>query len=1008
MAVGVGMPAAADTANTCSGGYCVSNITSPELSHLPPSLPREAGQGVMHLTEDQKAQIRLVHLNLPKYTIPVQNRTAFVHEVSGSANLLPYLTYNATERDQGWCGNCYAWATTAALEIYHAVHDGVYDRLSIQYFDAKHDSILPHAPDPHGNDSACNGGNDNEVATEFNQFTNVVPWSNDNAYWADADNNPVEGIPLLKTQLANIQTAPAYAISNAQIYTWTTDPTDQAGMITDIKDSLNSNTPVIMWFNFNDAAFNKYWNDEDSSAILDPATINVDPFDACHYVIIVGYDDTGNQDTSYWTVLNSWGAPSNRPDGTFKLKMYMNYNLLDDGGNTTYAFDFVNSADFASVHAPQVTEVSPNNGPLPGGSEVSITGIGFTGATDVKFGGVPATSFTVTSDSTILAIAPDGSGATASSSANPEYAEEYKTVDVTVTSPKGDTSATSPADLFLYMLPPTIDTISPGTGPASGGTVVTISGTNLDNATSVNFGNAPATDLNVLSRQCRLSFFGVVCIQPGSAESIQVTSPDGTAGSADITVTAPGGTSRVVPADEFTYNADPAIFSVTPNNGPAGTVVKIMGHAFDNSSTVSFGGVAATNVTYTPRCAANICIDGLTVTVPPEQVLTQYLSGGQVDITVTTAERGTSDISPQGLYSYNTVQAPVITGVSPGTGVPGTTVNITGTNLGEATEVDFGGKPATNLSVIPDCNIAMLGTCLMGRGNSGQASLQVTVPTAPYTITSTSASGQTVDVQVTTQFGGTSATAPADQFTYFEIPIERSTHIITGSIAVTSDPAGAAIVIDGTLTGQKTPYTFTNITPGEYKVGVRLEKNTPQTRDVTVNPFETATADFSFSGNTAPSLDAYLTSVRYSRFTNETELVFPTPTVTEQFVEHPVNLKPVYFTPSPTATPVSTIYIPHEATTLHIAQPGSLAVTSTPSGAEVWVNGVDTGQTTLAMLAEDAGSYQVLVKLDCYGVPDTQTVTVYAGQETNATFSLTRLDTCPIKPVVISPVRYAV
>ena len=131
-------------------------------------------------------------------------------------------------------------------------------------------------------------------------------------------------------------------------------------------------------------------------------------------------------------------------------------------------------------------------------------------------------------------------------------------------------------------------------------------------------------------------------------------------------------------------------------------------------------------------------------------------------------------------------------------------------------------------------------------------------------------------------------------------------------------------------------------------------------------------------------------------------LVFPTPTVTEQFVEHPVNLKPVYFTPSPTATPVSTIYIPHEATTLHIAQPGSLAVTSTPSGAEVWVNGVDTGQTTLAMLAEDPGSYQVLVKLDCYGVPDTQTVTVYPGQETNATFSLTRLDTCPIKPVVIS------
>jgi hypothetical protein len=926
-----------------------------------------------------------------------------------------------------------------------------------------------------------------------------------------------------------------------------------------------------MWFNFNDSAFNDYWNNEDSSAVLDPATINVDTFDACHYVIIVGYHDTGDPDTSYWVVLNSWGAPANRPDGTFRLKMYMNYNLQDDTGGTTYAFDFINSADFSSVHPPQVTGVSPDAGATTGGNTVTITGIGFTGATKVLFGAIPSPSFTVSSDTTIKAKVPPavegfvdvtvdaGKNGVSPTTTKDQYTYETQPVvsdvsplgglagtsvtisgsgftgatgvkfggipatsfsvggddgitavtppqntgcvDVTVTAPLGTsstsaagmhsfcyvtipvisgvspdngplsggntititgagfkgpgiyslsfgpvnsqspytntvdvvddntiivtvpaaktagtvdvqlftdvgTSPVSPGDQYTYDAIPVVSGISPDTGSASGGTAVTITGTNLDDATSVKFGNTPATGITVLPR-CWKKGGGVIC-DPWGPEQIQVTSPAGSAGSADVTVTTPGGTSRVVPADEFTYNANPAIFSVTPNSGPAGTLVTITGEGFDSTSTVSFGGTASTNVTYTPRCVANICMGGITVTVPAEPVLTQYLSGGQVDITVTTAGRGTSEISPQDLYSYATVPAPVITGISPGTGLPGTTVNITGTNLGGATEVDFGGKPATNLAVIPVCNIAALGTCLMGR-NSDQDSLQVTVPTAPYTIASSSALGQTVDVLVTTRFGGTSATSPSDHFTYFEIPVETSTHRITGSIAVTSDPAGGYIFIDGTITGQKTPYTFTKITPGDYKVAVRLEKFTPQIQSVTVNPFETATADFAFLSNLTPSLASYLAEQRLSHITPIIPLPTPSPTVTEPFTGHPVNLNPVYITPSVTTNPATTLSIPHEATTLHIEQPGSLSVTSTPSGAAVWVNGYDTGQTSPAVLSEDAGSYQVLVKLDCYGVPDTQTVTVNSGQETTADFSLTRLDTCPINPVsVITHVRYPV
>ena len=68
-----------------------------------------------------------------------------------------------------------------------------------------------------------------------------------------------------------------------------------------------------------------------------------------------------------------------------------------------------------------------------GGTLVTITGTGFTGATAVDFGTTAATNLTVVNDTTITADSPAGTG----------------TVDVTVTTPAG-TSATSPADQFTY------------------------------------------------------------------------------------------------------------------------------------------------------------------------------------------------------------------------------------------------------------------------------------------------------------------------------------------------------------------------------------------------------------------------------------------------------------------------------------------------------------------------------------------------------------------------------
>lgn len=89
-----------------------------------------------------------------------------------------------------------------------------------------------------------------------------------------------------------------------------------------------------------------------------------------------------------------------------------------------------------SAQAPQVTAISPASGPAAGGTDVVITGTGFTGASAVLFGSTPASTFTVTSDSQITAVAPAGSG----------------TVTVTVVTPNGE-SAASPDGEYTYVAP---------------------------------------------------------------------------------------------------------------------------------------------------------------------------------------------------------------------------------------------------------------------------------------------------------------------------------------------------------------------------------------------------------------------------------------------------------------------------------------------------------------------------------------------------------------------------
>ncbi|MFJ7200682.1 MULTISPECIES: IPT/TIG domain-containing protein [unclassified Streptomyces] len=258
-----------------------------------------------------------------------------------------------------------------------------------------------------------------------------------------------------------------------------------------------------------------------------------------------------------------------------------------------------NSVTYTYAATPALTSVSPNQGPASGGTTVTLTGTGLTGATAVNFGSNAAT-YTVNSATQITAVAPAGTGA----------------VPVTVTTVGGTTGPV----YFFYLNVPSLIAVSPNQGPASGGTTVTLTGTGLTGATAVNFGSNAATTYTV-----------------NSATQITAVAPAGT-GAVPVTVTTVGGTSNTV---VYTYVVAPVLTALSPTQGPtdAGASITLAGSALTTTNTVSFGATPA---------AFTVLSDTTVVALAPAG------PAGPVSVNVTTAG-GTSNsrtytrVSPPGI-----------------------------------------------------------------------------------------------------------------------------------------------------------------------------------------------------------------------------------------------------------------------------------------------------------------------------------------------------------------------
>jgi hypothetical protein len=393
--------------------------------------------------------------------------------------------------------------------------------------------------------------------------------------------------------------------------------------------------------------------------------------------------------------------------------------------------------------APAVTAVSPTSGPTGGGTSVTITGTNLAGAAQVYFGTIAATDFTINSATSVTATAP---------------AQAAGVVDLTVSGPYG-VSATSGADQFAYTgTAPAVTGLDITSGPTAGGTVVTISGSNLNGATGVAFGANAASSFTVLS-----------------ATTIRAVAPAGTAGTVDVTVTNPYGTSSTSTADQFSYLAAPTVTGVSPSSGPVGggTSVTISGTNFTGATQVLFGSVPA--AAYTVVSATSV-----TATAPPQAPAT-------LDVTVTTPG-GVSATSGADQYTYQST-APSVSAVSPNRGptAGGTTVTTTGANFTGATAVNFGTTAASSFTVTSDTQITAI---------------------AP------AESAGTVDITVTTPYG-TSAVGASDQFIFADAAPATVTGVSPNSGAMAG---GTSVTLTGSGFTAATTVTFGSVAATTFSV----------------------------------------------------------------------------------------------------------------------------------------------------------------------------------------------
>jgi hypothetical protein len=389
-------------------------------------------------------------------------------------------------------------------------------------------------------------------------------------------------------------------------------------------------------------------------------------------------------DTSL-TVTTPSGSPG---DATVEVRLHPSSGT-DSTATTTFTY----------LAKPAITSIASHSGPEQGGTKVHVKGSALTetgATTSVDFGSTAAASLSDVTGTSLFAFSPAGTGT--------------QNVTVTVTLPGGE-SATSNGLPFKFVPAPTVTSVAPTSGPVTGGTLVTVTGTGFQAGAQVLFG--PSDGSSDLTQDSSGAPVAVL-----SATSILVTAPAGIVGATNVVVLNPDGQSGALKsssAHPFTYTGTaPSITSVSPTSGSSlgGDSVTVNGAGFLPGAHVDFGTAAGTAVT--------VSGDGtsLTVTTPAH-------AAGPVTVKVT--NQGGGSASKSDAFTFDAVDAPTLTAVSgntSGTSLGGTSVKLTGTHFVTGTQVSFGGTPAASAAAIDDKTI----NATTPAHAAGAVSVTVTLP----------------------------------------------------------------------------------------------------------------------------------------------------------------------------------------------------------------------------------------------------------------------------------------
>lgn len=427
------------------------------------------------------------------------------------------------------------------------------------------------------------------------------------------------------------------------------------------------------------------------------------------------------------------------------------------------------TTNFLVITEPSISGFSPGSGWV--GTIISITGQNLAAASSVRINGTNAL-FQVVNNTTLNATVPVGATSGI----------------ITVVTPTGTANSSSS---FVVIGAPAITALNPNQGGI--GTLLTISGLNLNSPSQVLLGGVP------------LNFTAV--------NNTTITAPvPANAVTGFVVISTPGGTA--ISPNQFTILPTPTITSFSPAQGRVGANITITGTNFVGATEVRFGNAVTTQFNVVNNST-------ITVSVP---------SDAQTGNIRVVAPGGTAVSTG----TFRVIGAPTVTSANPSAGWIGNIVTINGVGFDSVTAVSFGGANAvfnrinatTILATIPSAaqtgnltvtNVAGSGSLLATYTIYGNPSITSLSPVAGFPGSTVTINGSGFDLTSKVELGSQNTT-----FTFVNsntITFVVPNGAISGRVKVTSPGGTSTSTNNFTVLG---PPAISSFSPANGFVGTQV------------------------------------------------------------------------------------------------------------------------------------------------------------------------------------------